>query len=191
MNGGGGGASTVTDRRHRLIGIGAAMVLVAVAVILAFAGGGEDGEVPPVVDSTPHLVDAGELTDLEFTLGHEVFWAGERPPAQLELTEEAGGSVYLRYLPADVAEGDERGFLTVGTYPVVEAEAATRRFARGAGARVLAGPGDAAVVPNPESRGSVYLAYPGSELQIEVYDPDPAQALELVRSGAIRPVGEG
>ncbi|MGE0068353.1 MAG: hypothetical protein AB7T48_13475 [Solirubrobacterales bacterium] len=143
------------------------------------------------MDSGPYLVGVSELTDLESTLEHEIYWAGERPPARLELTEESGGSVYLRYLPAGVAAGDERGFLTVGTYPVVDAAAATRRFARGAGARVLRGEGGAILVPNPDSPGSVYLAYPGTDLQVEVYDPEPGRALALIRSGAIRPVGEG
>ena len=34
-------------------------------------------------------------------------------------------------------------------------------------------------------RTSVYVAYPGSDYQIEVFDPTPGNAPELVRSGAI------
>jgi hypothetical protein len=36
---------------------------------------------------------------------------------------------------------------------------------------------------------SVYVAYPGSDFQIEVYDPTPSRAKELVASGSIAPVG--
>ena len=36
---------------------------------------------------------------------------------------------------------------------------------------------------------SVYVAYPGSNVQIEVYDPSAAQAAQLVTSGKIVPVG--
>ena len=35
---------------------------------------------------------------------------------------------------------------------------------------------------------SVYLAFPGSNVQIEVYDPSPAAARRLVTSGKIVPL---
>ncbi len=36
---------------------------------------------------------------------------------------------------------------------------------------------------------SVYLAYPESDYQIEVFDPSPARAVQLVVSGQVKPVG--
>jgi hypothetical protein len=36
---------------------------------------------------------------------------------------------------------------------------------------------------------SVYVAYPDRDLQIEVYDPDPAHALSVAKSGVVRPIG--
>ena len=41
---------------------------------------------------------------------------------------------------------------------------------------------------NRKTPTSVYVAYPGSKVQIEVFDPDPARALRLVTSGHIQPV---
>ena len=35
---------------------------------------------------------------------------------------------------------------------------------------------------------SVYVAYPDSAQQVEVYDPSPAKARQLVQQGLIRPV---
>jgi hypothetical protein len=35
---------------------------------------------------------------------------------------------------------------------------------------------------------SVYIAFPGSNLLIEVFEPAPAQARAVARSGAIRPL---
>ncbi len=36
---------------------------------------------------------------------------------------------------------------------------------------------------------SVYVAYPGVGVQIEVFDPDPAAVLKLDGAGAVTPVG--
>lgn len=187
-DGGGVAAGFGGWRRSRLIGIGVSVALVALALVLATQGGGDGG--PEAVDTSPHLVDAGELASLQGSLGHEVYWAGEQPPDRLEVTREADGNVYLRYLPPGVEAGDpEPGFLTIGTYPVADAVGALRRSAAKAGVALDRAADGAAVFANPSSAGSVYLAYPGSDLQIEVYDPAPGRALGLIRAGAIRPVG--
>jgi hypothetical protein len=181
-------AADVFDRRRRPIGIAVSAVLVLVALVLAMRDGG--GGDAPSAAGTPRLVDVGDLTALEGSLGHEVYWAGERAPDRLELVEEADGSLYLRYLPPGVEAGDPRpGFLTVGTYSVVDAVGALRRAAAQAGSTLEQAADGASILVNPTSEGSVYLAYPGSDIQIEVYDPAPGRALELIRSGAIGPVG--
>lgn len=175
----------IDDRRRRLLGSAAAAALVLVAVVLAIPGGSGD-----TIDSTARIVGADALAGLESDLGHPVYWAGERPPAQLEVREEGEGSVYLRYLPAGVEAGDpEQTFLTVGTYPVADAVAALERSAAESGGEVERGPGEAVILRNPSSAGSTYLAYPGTDIQIEVYDPAPGRSLRLIRSGAIVPVG--
>lgn len=190
MSGGGGVASSV-DHRQRLIGLVASVVLVLVAAVLAFAGG-KGGGLPQGLESSPHFVTASDLAALEETLGHPIYWAGERPPDQLELKQEVDGSVFLRYLPPGTEAGDPQvTFLTVGTYPVADAQAALRRVATEASTSIERLTGGAVVLPNPASEGSVYLAYPDSDLEIEVYDPTPGRALRLIRTGAIRPVGEG
>ena len=167
------------------------MVLVVVAVVLAFVGAAEDPDQLPT-STGPELVAAEDLRDLEAELGHAVYWAGERPPLRIELERDVEGNVFLRYLPPEVDPGDEdASYLTVGTYPVLDAFAATQTFAREAGAEEISLDGGAILVPNPESPGGAYLAYPGSDLQIEVYDPTPGKALRLVREGAVAPVGEG
>ena len=191
MTDAGGGASSLIERRRRAVGIVGAAVLVLVAVVLAIVGsdGGSDLE---AASTELRIVSPEGLAELEDDLGHAVYWAGERPPARIEMKQEANGSVFLRYLAPGVAVGNDlAGYLTVGTYPVTDAAAATRRFARGAGTRPLAGPDGSIVVPNPDSAGSVYFAYPDSDLQIEVFDPAPGRALGLIRAGEIKPVGEG
>lgn len=190
MSGAAGATAGSADRHRRLLGAAAAAFLVLLAVILAVVGGREPRE--ETVARTAQLVDADELTDLEADLGHVVYWLGDRPPARIELALDAGGNVFVRYLPPGVDAGDGAAdYPTVGTYPVTDAATATRRFARGAGGRVLAGPDGSVIVPNPASAGSAYLAYPDSDLQIEVFDPRRGRALELIRAEEIRPVGAG
>jgi hypothetical protein len=190
MSEAGPGGAGIRHRRIQLAGIAASAVLVIVAVVLAITGGpGGQGE---AVGTGPHFVDATDLSDLEAELGHPIYWAGARPPAQLELAEEADGSLYLRYLSPGVEAGDpEQRFLTVGTYPVADAVGALERTAADAGVSLGQAAEGGVVLSNPTSEGSAYLAYPGSDIQIEVYDPAPGRSLQLIRSGAIRPVGEG
>ncbi len=180
----------VDDRRRILVGGVIAATLVAVAILLAITGGSGGGSSATVVDATPRIVGADALEELESTSGHPLYWAGERPPAQLEVREEAEGSVYLRYLPPGVEAGDpEQVYLTVGTYPVTDAVAALERTADKAGTEVEEGPGGAVLLPNPASAGSVYFAYPETDVQVEVYDPAPGRSLQLIRSGQVKPVG--
>jgi hypothetical protein len=152
--------------------------------------GGSGGGAAQGIDTSAHFADVSELTELESSLGHPIYWAGERPATQLELKEEAEGSVYLRYLPPGAEAGDpNQQYLTVGTYPVANAVGALRRAATQSGVALQHLADGRVVLRNSASEGSVYLAYPGSDLQIEVYDPTPGRSLRLIRSGAIQPVG--
>jgi hypothetical protein len=180
-------ASSLGDRRLRIGGGVVSVVLVLATVALAIVGAGGDAGAEQSI--APQLVEVADLTGLEAELGHSIYWAGERSRQRLELTEEGEGSVYLRYLPPGVGAGDPRQrFLTVGTYPVVDAVRALARTAAKEGGALTNVAGDTVLV-NPTSPGSVYLAKPGSDLQIEVYDPAPGRSLRLIRSGVIRPVG--
>jgi hypothetical protein len=183
-----GEGTGVAERRRRLFGAAAAAVLVIAAIVLAFVGGGGDGGAESL-ESPPHFADVSELAELEASSGHPIYWAGRRPGTEVELTAEPAGDVYIRYLPAGIEAGDpDPRFLTVGTYPVTDAVAALRRTAAKAGSALERASDGGVVLVNPSSPGSVYLAYPGTDIQIEVYDPEPGKALELIGSGALRPV---
>lgn len=171
------------------VGIGVSIVLVAVAIVLASTGGGED-DGGAQADTAPRILDVAGLVELEESLDHSLYWAGEQPPDQVEVTQEADGNVYLRYLPPGVEAGDPREqFLTVGTYSVADPVGSLRSVAAEEGGELERLADGGFVLVNPSSEGSAYLAHPGSELQIEVYDPAPGRALGLIRSGAIEPVG--
>jgi hypothetical protein len=181
-----GGPGALSRRGRERIGPVVAALLLATAVFLAFVGDGGDASVEQGAQS----VDVSELRDNESALGHPLYWAGPQPGKDLELEVEGAGNAYLRYVPQGEAGGalDPAGYLTVGTYPVPDADAALRRSARAAGVPLRQVDGGGLVLVDPAAEGSAYLAYPDSDLQIEVYDPVPGRAAQLIESGTIRPV---
>jgi hypothetical protein len=117
------------------------------------------------------------------------YWAGPGGAQTFEWTSTSDGRIYVRYLTGGAKAGDPRArFLTVGTYPVGDGIATLRKAARQPGARTLNVKGGGLALVNRKTPTSVYVAYPGSKVQIEVFDPDPARALRLVTSGHIQPV---
>lgn len=174
--------------RLRLAGSAVAATLLLTAGVLAFAGGDHGSEPPLAIGSEPRLVSTAELAELEGALGHPVYWVGERSGNALELSREADGSIYLRYLAHGSEAADPRqSHLTVGTYPVADAVGALERTAREGDSTVRRLQSGAVLLANQDS-GSAYLAYPGEDLQIEVYDPAPGKALKLIEAGAVGPV---
>jgi hypothetical protein len=176
-----------TGRRIRL---GAAL---AVALAVAFGvwllllrdDGGSASPAGPVSTA----VSRDELRALPGRTGHPVYWAGPRARHTYELTRPTDGSVYVRYLPAGVAAGDRRpAFTTIGTYPRRGAVRVLRRLGREGGMVSFPLDGGGIAVYSRARPTSVYLAFPGRDLHVEVYDPSPRDARRLARSGRIRPV---
>ena len=136
------------------------------------------------------IVSAEELGDFAASADFPIYWLGERGGAEIELSEEASGRVYVRYLDPGTEPGaDKAAFLTVGTYPSEDGVAEMRRAARSGDGTVAARTDDGAVLlVDPSSSKSAHLAYPDAGPQIEVYSPRPGQALRLASRGAVRPV---
>lgn len=172
------------------IRIGAIVVLaIVVAVIVWLIVKGDDnndkGSPGPPPASAATLNTLRSLPD---QLGHPVYWAGPRPGFTYELTQ-VNGNVFVRYLPTGVGLGDPRpNFLTVGTYPKGKSYAVLKRQGsrRGNQSRPTAG-GGIAVWGNNRPQ-SVYVAYPGKNVQIEVYDPSAKRARSLATSGAVKQI---
>ena len=130
------------------------------------------------------------LRALASTVGHPIYWAGPRGGVKYELTQTTDGRIYIRYLPRNVAIGDRRGaYLIVATYPVENAFRAVQTAARESGAHKITLSSGALAVYNDSSPSNVYFALPGSNYQIEVYDPKTGAARSLVTSGRITPIG--
>lgn len=166
--------------------IGLAVVIALVALLVS--GGEDEGPAaPPEAESA--IVSEEELAERAAALGQPIYWAGPVPGTVLELEQlEGEEGVRVRYLP----EGSEAGeaspeALTVGSYPLAEADAALERFAAEPGSVTRQGPNGREVVYSEEKTTSVYFNDPEGLVQVEVYDPSPKKALSLALSGKVGP----
>ena len=139
--------------------------------------------------NVPVAATVESLKELSAEVGHPIYWIGARPRYTYELTHTSEGQIYVRYLPPKVPVGATRtDLLTIGTYPQPNALATLRLAGWRARARAIPiGDGGFAVVDRRRPT-NVYLAYPRSDLQIEVYHPSPRRAQMLALSGRVRPV---
>jgi hypothetical protein len=149
-----------------------------------------DGETESSGPTTASAASIRRLNEFASSVGHPVYWAGSQPRFTYELSSTKDGRVYIRYLPPGVKVGNANpNYLTVGTYPQRNAFATTRATAKSQGRESLDIPGGGVAFQYKNRPTNVYLAYPDSNFQIEVFDPSPARALRLVTSGQIKPVG--
>jgi len=177
--------------RRRPIQIAAIVVVAAAAglVVWLAIGNDESEQQPQPRASGATSATVPQLRTLARSVGHRIYWVGRRKSYTYEVTRTTAGDVYVRYLSPGARVGDKRPiFLTVGTYPRHDAIAAVRAIARTkqAVSRRTRHRGLAAAARS--KRESVYLAYPRSNLLVEVYDPSPARALRLASSGRVVPV---
>jgi hypothetical protein len=164
--------------------------LIAAALLLVgVAGCGSSGDSVSLTAGEPQVVTASQLSDFAADADGPVYWLGERLGSKYELTETDSGRIYVRYLRGDAEAGDPRsGFITVATYPSEDGVAKLRRAADAGGGAGLGRAGDGAVLLADPAATSAYLAYPGGDIQVELYSPEPGQARRLAVAGAVREI---
>ena len=86
------------------------------------------------------------------------------------MTQTSSGNVFVRYLPPGVKVGASAPYLTVATYPFPNAFAAVKRTVKGNSAGTIKLPGGGLAVVDRQYPKSIHLAYPGSNVQVEVFD---------------------
>jgi len=130
-----------------------------------------------------------ELRSLSAQLGHPIYWLGEESGHIYELTHLKDGRIFIRYLPNGVPIGSPQAIYTiVGTYPVPNAYNVLKELAKKPGELSFAAPHNGLAVFSTSRPTNVYLAYPGSNLQIEVFDPSSQHARNLIMTGQVVPV---
>ena len=175
----------------RLGAVVAIALLVGFVVWLVVRRGDSDSETsgPAPAAAKPVLVSGSALQTIASAVNRPIYWAGAKPSLKYELTKTSDGRVWIRYLPPDEEIGEEETpYLTVGTYPVAGAYAVTSSAARNDGAVRLAAGDGAVAFYTKERPTNVYVAFRGSEYQVEVFDPSADTAQQLVRRRQIKPV---
>jgi hypothetical protein len=188
------------DYNWRRIGlvVGVAVVI-GLLVWLLFIKGDDDessGGLPGKVVATevqpfgPASAGGDDLKNAATQVGHPIYWAGRHQDGDVELTLTADGRAFVRYLIGGAQPGDENAnFLTVGTYQVDNAAEAIQEVAGREGRESFDVPGGGVAVADAAEPTRVYFSPAGTDLQVEVFDPEAGRARELVESGQIQPIG--
>lgn len=160
-----------------------AVVAVAVVVAVVLIAGGGGGDSP---SQAPQTLTEAELIEQVNDLGQAVYWAGPQPGSEgYELTTTPDGSVFLRYVPNGASGKDpQTEYLTVGTYPVPDAQGALLNAKESSpDAKLTEHEGFQVLEGGPKNVYVVFSAQP--ELQIELYSPEPGEADRLANAGVL------
>ncbi len=176
--------------RIRPTAVIAVTIAVGLLAWLLIKGGGDDSSSesnPP--SSKPKVVSESGLPGALRGTGYPIYWAGPRAEVEYEVSRPSPGRTYIRYLPKGEEAGTKKKFLTVGNYRQPSALGRIVALGQRPGAvLVRVGGGGAAYAEGPNTT-SAYVAFPDVDTEIEVFDPKAGEALKLIRSGAIVPVG--
>ncbi|MGN6816970.1 MAG: hypothetical protein ACTHK3_12950 [Solirubrobacterales bacterium] len=178
-------------RTHLAAALGAVAVIVPIVALLTGCGG--DSGTSTSTDATTGsssvtVVPESGLLKAMGGVGYPVYWAGPRLGVEYEVSRHPGRT-YVRYLPKGEEAESKKPFLTVGSYEDQTALAGVRESGQRPGAILVRIGGGGTAYASGTDATNAYLAFPGVNTQVEVFDPKPGEALRLIRSGAIVPVG--
>lgn len=186
------GADRVDVKKVRLAVLGAlaAAGVVILAIVLLGGDSGEDSSSGAEAESEVVALSEAELLAEASGLGGPAYWIGPRAGTEsYELTTTGDGRIYVRYLTGDAGAGDERAdFLSVGTYPFAEAEAGLQRSARAGEGTLERGQGYE-ILLSSSGTGAYVVFDDEPSVQVEIYSPQPGEAEQLARDGALKPLG--
>jgi hypothetical protein len=133
----------------------------------------------------PTIVSSQDLAAYAKTTG-PIYWAGAQKSKQYELTVTADGDTYVRYLPAGVKAGSTSAkYLTVATYPVANAYALLVAKGKDDGETATTTQSGAVILSSDSDKSRAYFAFPNSNFQVEVFDPQSGEALSKVSNGSL------
>lgn len=150
---------------------------------------------PVTFTSTFTEVIAGKVALTESELiaavkktGLEIYWAGPVNGAKYTLSIPADGQAYVRYLPnGDGLSDTKPNYVVIATYTTVDAFTTTQSAGNQSNGVVFINRQNAVVYYSKSMPTNVYVAYPDSKYQIEIFDPLAAGALDIAsKQGALR-----
>jgi hypothetical protein len=172
------------------VGAAVAVLVAAAFIVWLVARPGDESPSTSPTRTQPVAASVSDLTSVAGSLNHQLYWIGQKSGFTYELTKNKSGNVWVRYLPSGTQIGDTRAnFLTIGTYPKTNAFQSVQAATKRKGAVAVNAAGGGAAVQYTDRPSSIYVAFPKSNLLIEVFDPSPATARSVVASGALRSLG--
>jgi hypothetical protein len=169
------------------------VVAVVIGAIALFDGDSDDSSSSSASEGKEVVgLSESELLARAGDFGHAVYWVGPRVGTEsYELTTSENGDAYIRYLTGDAEAGaEEADFLTIGSYPVADAQAALKQGAESAGNGEEIVQEDGYEVLGSEAATNVYVVFDDEpELQVEVFSPQVGEAFALATSGSLEPLG--
>jgi hypothetical protein len=174
--------------RFRLGALVVVLVLVGIVIWLASGGDNSSSTSSPPSSSGAVAVSPSGLGSLAQALRQPIYWVGPKTNISFELARPSAGRILVGYLPPGVKAGERKPHLMVGTYPISNAYTVTQNAAHDSGAVGIDVGGGAVAFYKKAYPLSAFISYPGSDYQIEVYDPKPGRARQLVAAGEVSPV---
>jgi hypothetical protein len=176
--------------RYALIAVTAVAITVAIGAIAlhnhnqgTWRGDALAGKVALTQSQLENLVTDESIT---------AYWAGPRPGYLYSIDTTTKDRVFLQYIQANKNSSN-----VVANSRVVATYFAKDGFARTVAAATLSGntgfrnPNGSVVFYSKNRNTDIYLAFPGKEVQIEIFDPLAGQALSLaVLQDQITKIGE-
>ena len=121
-----------------------------------------------------------ELKNLVFENKIVAYWTGPIKDATYSINATTPGQVFVRYILKGMDCGStEAKFRVIATYAQTDAYKSTQEAGNQAEGVSLANPDGSVVYFSKNAPNNVYLAYPGVDYQIEIYDPDAKTAVTL------------
>ena len=132
-----------------------------------------------------------ELLSAVKKIGATVYWAGPVKDAKYTLSVPGEGQAYVRYLPNGQGINDTNpNYVVIATYLTENAFDATQSAGNQTNGVTFVNGDGAAVYYSKDTPTNVYVAYPGKNYQIEIFNPDSKTALEIASNrGALRQIG--
>jgi hypothetical protein len=185
-------AKQLAERARRVRPSAALAIAVAVGFLvwlLFIRGDDNSGSKRAHSPNAPGVVSSSGLLKAVAGAGYPVYWVGQEPEVGYAVNRTDPGKTLITYLPAGENPATDIQYLTVGSYHQANAYKNLEKLSVKSGATgfEIAHGGLAYFERNAPT--SVYVAFPGVTTQIEVYDPHKGRALQLVRSGAVSPIG--
>lgn len=177
----------LSQREWGIAGIAAAIVLVLTLVLLKIlgvnVGTSLSGQSFTQITSGTVALTEQELRDATKQLGVPVYWVGPQERALYTLDSRVNGQVFVRYLPdGNGAEDTQPNYRVIATYTMKDAYKSTQDAGTLDGGLGFTNSDGAAVYYSKSTPTNVYVAFPSKDVQIEIYDPNSGQALQLATS---------